>query len=53
MNDMKEKAVGVVKTFLMRKDYEVVDEAWQGPEVARRYQRRTSPTPRSASTMWR
>ena len=32
MNDMKEKAMGAVKAFLERKGYEVVDEAWQGPE---------------------
>lgn len=32
MNDMKEKAMGAVKAFLERKGYEIVDEAWQGPE---------------------
>lgn len=32
MNDMKEKAMGAVKAFLKRKGYEIVDEAWQGPE---------------------
>ena len=32
MNDMKEKAMGAVKVFLERKGYEIVDEAWQGPE---------------------
>ena len=32
MNDMKEKAMGAVRTFLERKGYEIVDEAWQGPE---------------------
>ena len=32
MNDMKEKAMGAVKGFLERKGYEIVDEAWQGPE---------------------
>ena len=32
MNDMKEKAMGAVKAFLARKGYEIVDEAWQGPE---------------------
>ena len=32
MNDMKEKAMGAVRTFLEHKGYEVVDEAWQGPE---------------------
>ena len=30
--DMKEKAMGAVKAFLERKGYEIVDEAWQGPE---------------------
>ena len=29
MNDMKEKAMGAVRTFLERKGYEIVDEAWQ------------------------
>ena len=33
MNDMKEKAMGAVKAFLERKGYEIVDEAWQGPEA--------------------
>ena len=28
----KEKAMGAVRTFLERKGYEIVDEAWQGPE---------------------
>ncbi len=32
MNDMKEKAMGAVRTFFERKGYEIVDEAWQGPE---------------------
>lgn len=32
MNDMKEKAMGAVKAFLERKGYQIVDEAWQGPE---------------------
>ena len=32
MNDRKEKATGAVKVFLERKGYEIVDEAWQGPE---------------------
>lgn len=32
MNDMKEKAMGAVKAFLEHKGYEIVDEAWQGPE---------------------
>lgn len=32
MSDMKEKAMGAVRTFLERKGYEIVDEAWQGPE---------------------
>ncbi len=32
MNDMKEKAMGAIKVFLERKGYEIVDEAWQGPE---------------------
>lgn len=32
MSDMKEKAMGAVKAFLERKGYEIVDEAWQGPE---------------------
>ena len=32
MNDMKEEAMGAVRTFLERKGYEIVDEAWQGPE---------------------
>ena len=32
MNDMKEKAMGAVRAFLERKGYEIVDEAWQGPE---------------------
>ena len=32
MNDMKEKAMGAVRTFLERKGYEIVDEAWQGSE---------------------
>ena len=32
MNDMKEKPMGAVKAFLERKGYEIVDEAWQGPE---------------------
>ena len=32
MNDMKQKAMGAVKAFLERKGYEIVDEAWQGPE---------------------
>ena len=32
MNDMKEKAMGAVGTFLERKGCEVVDEAWQEPE---------------------
>lgn len=32
MNDMKERAMGAVKVFLERKGYEIVDEAWQGPE---------------------
>jgi Holliday junction resolvase-like predicted endonuclease len=32
MNGMKEKAMGAVKAFLERKGYEIVDEAWQGPE---------------------
>ena len=32
MNDMKEKAMGAVKAFFERKGYEVVDEAWEGPE---------------------
>jgi len=32
MNDMKEKAMGAIRIFLERKGYEIVDEAWQGPE---------------------
>ena len=32
MNDMKEKAMDAVRTFLERKGYEIVDEAWQSPE---------------------
>ena len=36
MNDMKEKAMGAVKAFLERKGYEIVDEAWQGPEATAR-----------------
>ncbi len=29
---MKEKAMSAVRAFLERKGYEIVDEAWQGPE---------------------
>ena len=39
MNDMKEKAMGAVKAFLERKGYEIVDEAWQGPESCFEYSR--------------